>query len=163
MTDPSTYAQITVTELGNGSVQYDIIPHDKTEEGAMVLLDQNGVLSARDEDGQYKPIAGTENFNIYDYVEPDGALPTFPLPDAQKFEDVENGVGITMYRNENNALVIDIDRDDGVRSQFIGLIPEENRGYEARTQIHEDEIGVGEAFTGPDGKTPDQVVPSFKI
>ena len=40
MTDPSTHAQITITEMGNGSVQYDIIPHDKTEEGAMVLLDK---------------------------------------------------------------------------------------------------------------------------
>lgn len=162
MTDPN-YAQITVTELDNGSVQYDIMPHDQIEESAIVLLNQDGILSIRDQDGTYMPIAGTEIAEVLEY----SPLPDFfeflPEADQQLFEDIDTGVAITMYRNDNGSLVIDVDLENNNFSQFVGAIPTENVGFEQRTLIEGNEIGIIEAPTGPNGMEPQDVPPQFKI
>lgn len=163
MTDPVNYAQITLTELEDGSVQYDIIPHDQTEERAMVLLNKDGVLSIRDEDGEYMPIAGTQTGFISEYA-PIDIIP-FDLVEegVQVFEDMENNVGISLSRNDQGALVIEVDYEDDSRTQFIGAIPEYNSGFEQRTLVIEDEIGGVNAETSPGGVEPHTIPPSFKI
>lgn len=163
MADPVNYAQITVTELENGSIQYDIIPHDQTEERAMVLLDQDGVLSLRDEDGEYMPIAGTEQGYITDYAPIDIIPFDFPQEGVQSFEDIENNVGISLSRNDQGALVVEVEYEGNNRTQFVGAIPEFNTGFQQRTLIIEDEIGGVNAQTSPGGVEPHTIPPSFKI
>lgn len=167
MTDPVSYAQITTTQLEDGSVQYDIIPHDQTEEGAIILLNRDGVLSIRDEDGEYQAIAGTQDIHIGEYnplgLELFEELLDMVPADVQQFEDLESNVSISLSRNDSGSLVVEVETGNDTREQFIGAIPKENVGFESRSLIVDDQIGIGTTSTSPGGVNPSDVPPSFKI
>ena len=153
MGEEPNYAQISIVELEDGGVQYDIIPHDPNIESSSVIVRPDGVISFRDEDGDYKIVGDTAKFFN---VDPNGLSDPMALSASQSdqaFIDEANGLEIAIGFDYENKFFIHANKHGEERQQRLTAYPGMNIGYDSRVGVTGEDTAIeAQGQITPDGE-----------